>query len=159
MSTPVIEHIAQYMVTLVDGITVANGYNYDLTAVRPKVLEMNADLAKPNNVIISQGNPPKHPEPFQGSRHWDQPFLFRAIVYEDAVEIIDAKLNKIRSDIEKAIGKEETTPDADGKRCGGYAESLTILKPLYLNYEDFTGILVEVIVGYSVAEDDPYTVA
>ena len=158
MSLPVLESIALYMLTVIDGITVANGYNYDLTAVRPKCLEMNRALAKDKNVIICQADPPKDNDPAQGSQHWDQPFHLNAIVFEDAIEAVDTKLNKIRSDIEKAIGKEEKAPDANGKRCDGYAESLTIQKPIYLEYENYTGIVVIVTVGYSVAEDDPYTV-
>jgi hypothetical protein len=162
MSTPVIEHIALYLNSLVNGITVANGYNYDLTAVRPKCLSLNKEDAKDKSVIIQQGDTAEDelirgasPEP--DIREWKQPFCLVAIVYEDASEPVDAKMNKIRSDIEKAIGV-ENRDHPEGERCGGYAGYLNVNKPDYLEYDQFTGVVVNVTVEYRVAADDPYTV-
>lgn len=157
MSTPVIESIAQYLVTVVDGITTAAGYNYTLTAVRPRCLTLDQDLAQDKNVIITQGDPVQ-PEIVQGNiRQWEQPFYLAAIVYEDASEAVDTKINKIRSDIEKAIGVANATHVA-GKRANGKADYIQLNEPRYLEYDQFTGILVAVTVGYSVAANDPYTV-
>jgi len=158
VSVPVIEHIAVYLNSLVNSITVANGYNYDLVAVRPRCLSPDEDLEKDKHVIISQGDAKRDPDPAQGACTWNQPFFLHAIAYEDTVESIDTKLNKIRCDIEKAIGV-ENAGRVNGKRCNGYAESIKIAEHIYLLHEQSAGIVVRIVIGYSVAEGDPYTVA
>ena len=157
MSVPVIEHIAVYLNSLVNGITVANGYNYDLVAVRPTTRALTADNLDDKNVVITQGDPAEDAVVAGNIREWEQPFFLRAIVYEDS-EIIDTKINKIRSDIEKALGVENASHTA-GKRLDGKAEYLDINKPFYLEYEELPGVVVPVTVGYSVEADDPYSVA
>jgi hypothetical protein len=167
MSTPVVEKIALYLLTVIDGITVANGYNYDLVAIRPKVLDLDSDLAKDKNVIMTQGTAGEV-ELVKGSgepgdewiHQWQQPFEFHAIVYSLASDGVDieTKLNQIRSDVEKAIGVADLVQDANKKRAGGQADSIELNSSTRDEYEGFTGMRTGVIVGYSVKANDPYTV-
>jgi len=167
MSTPVVERIAVYLLSVIDGITVVNGYNYDLVGIRPTVLEMNTDLIKDKNVIMTQPSAGK-PEIVRGSavagdewmHQWDQPFEFHALVFHlasDAVGI-ETKLNQIRSDVEKAFGVANLVTDDDGLRAGGYAESILVTSSTRDEYTGFTGLKTIVTVGYSVKANDPYTV-
>jgi hypothetical protein len=168
MSTPVIEKIALYLLTVIDSITVANGYNYDLHAIRPKVLVLDQDLLKDKNVILTQGTAGE-PELVKGSgdpgdewiHQWQQPFGLHALVFSLASDTvgIETKLNQIRSDIEKAIGVADLVQDADEKRANGQADSIELKLSQRDEYEQgFTGMVTGVIVGYCVKANDPYTV-
>ena len=175
MSTPVIEHIAVYMLSVIDGITVKNGYNYDLVGVRPTVLEINQDLIKDKNVLMTQDSAGKV-EVVRGSgavgdewiHQWAQPFYFHAMVFKMASDVveIETKLNQIRSDIEKAFGVAnlitsdvavmpgETVP----KRANGKADGIEVLSSERREYKGFTLMVTGVTVEYSVKANDPYTV-
>ena len=156
MSTPVVESIAQYLVDLVANITVANGYNYDLNPERPTCLSMTDALLQDLNVIITQGEPAEPEILSNNIRAWEQPFYLAAIVYEDS-EVVDTKINKIRSDLEKALGIAATALDGDAKCCDGKADRIRINRPQFLEYEQFTGVVVVITVGYSVAANVPYS--
>ena len=166
MSTPVLESIAVYMLTVIDGITVANGYNYDLVGIRPTVLEYDRDLIKDKNVVMTQGSAGKV-EVVVGSgapgdewiHQWAQPFYFHAIVFKMASDVvgIETKLNQIRSDIEKAFGVANLAEVA-GKRANGKADAIDILSSKRTEHDGFTLMVTGVTVEYAVKANDPYTV-
>ena len=175
MSTPVVEKIALYLLTVIDGITVANGYNYDLHAIRPKVLVLDQDLLKDCNVILTQGTAGE-PELVRGSgdpgdewiHQWQQPFGLHALVFSLASDTvgIETKLNQIRSDIEKEFGVANlVTSDVAilpgetvKKRANGKADSIDLASSERKEAEGFTLMVTGVTVEYSVKANDPYTV-
>lgn len=161
MSTPVLESIALALVDLINGITTANGYHYDLTAVRPTTSTITDNHLADLNVIVSQGDP-GNDELCDDEITWGQPFYLAAVVFEDA-EVLDFKINKIRSDIEKAIGLANDAAVA-GKRLTGLADDLRLNPPMHVDYGTdsgalIPGIIVSVTVDYTVKANDPYTVA
>ena len=124
MSTPVIEQIAVKIEEAVNAITTANGFNQDLTAVRPKRLHLEGDLNADLTVIIEQ----EAAEVSQISGDtitWSQGFTLQAIVVDSdtATEALDTRLNKVRSDIEKQLQSETY------KNLGGLCEGILLKAP------------------------------
>jgi len=100
MSTPIVEQIAVKLVALVNGITTANGYNYTLSAVRPKRIHLEGDINTDRAVIIEQENAGILQDT-NTSIVWRQGFTLQALVIDsdEATDPIDTRLNKIRSDM------------------------------------------------------------
>ena len=175
MSLPVIEHIAVYMLSVIDGITVANGYNYDLVGIRPAVLELSQDQIKDKNVIMTQDSAGEV-EIVAGSgvagdewiHQWAQPFYFHAMVFKMAADVVDieTKLNQVRSDIEKAFGVANLITsdvvvvggDTVPKLANGKADAIDIMASYREERKGFTLMVTGVTVEYSVKANDPYTV-
>ena len=151
--TPIIEQIALKLETLVNAITVANGYNYDLLAVRPKRLFLEGDLYDDLNVVIEQAEC-KLMEESDEILIWSQEFSLQAICIDSdtATESIDTKRNKIRSDIEKKLMTDENW------LLDGLAEGIIFAgaEPFYLENKIY-GISVNINVIYKVNTNDPYS--
>ena len=155
MSTPVVESIAEDIQDAVDAITIAAGFNQDLTAKRPIRLGLEGLAAEVDGTVVilqeepaedeeisSQGNPP--------ARGWRQPFWLAAyVIASDAVTTpIDTRLNQVRSDIEKKLRADPTR--------GGYAIDTLIRAPIFFNEDEgCSGIVVVIEVRYRTSEDDP----
>ncbi len=151
MSTPVIENIAANIATAIGEITVANGYNQDLTAKRPRRNDFS-DIAPENGIVLIKQADPEPDESAIGCKTWLQPFAIIALVIDSdgTATSIDTRINQVRSDIEKKLMIDNTR--------GGYAIDTDILPPQ--EFDDgagFSGITVRIAVKYRTDENDPYT--
>ena len=104
MSTPIIESIAENIKTAVNLITVANGFNQTLTAVRPKRNDFYKTAWDDLTVLISQAEA-EELEGGYGTKEWRQNFMLVCIVIDsdDATASIDTRLNQVAADIFKKL--------------------------------------------------------
>ena len=156
MSTPVIESIAEAIEAAVNAVTVANGFNYTLTAVRPKRIHLEGDLNADLTVIIEQDAEPEILELSNSSITYRQGFALQAIALDSDTsdEAIDTKLNKIRSDLEKQM--RSTTY----RTLGGLADGVLLRPPVkFTPSPQASGIAVNIDVIYTTDCNDPYTQA
>jgi len=155
---PVIELIAQSFVDDITAITVANGFNYDLTAARPTrlgfddlhlhkdltVLILQEDPVEESD-IAAEGNPPM--------KAWRQTFILLAYVMESdkTTDPIDTKINRIQADIIKKI-------KADIKRDDNALDTIVTGTSTgeFENAPGLAGIQIFVDVLYRTSELDPY---
>jgi len=155
MSLPLVEQIAVKLVEAVNAITVAAGFNYDLTAVRPKRIHLEGDINTDRTVIIEQESAVKEQQTGD-TITWRQPFTLQALVIDSDTETdaIDTRLNKIRADIEKQL------TSAAYRECGGLAEGILLKAPeKFIADPQVSGIAVNIDVQYTTEYDDPYTQA
>ena len=158
MSTSIIESIAQDVLATVNGVTVAAGYHQTLSGLRPPRLP-GADEAFDNNtVVLAQSNPTRDTDNSgmgnAAMLAWRQPFALIAYVIASDSETssLDARINEVRSDLEKALMADRTR--------GGYAIDTQILEPELFDFDPATtGIIVMCEVFYRTREDDPFTAA
>jgi len=153
MSTPIIEQIAEKLKDAVNAITVAAGFNYDLTAVRPKRIHLEGDINDDGTVIIEQESAALHLTTGE-TITWRQAFTLQAIVIDSdkATEAIDTRLNKIRADIEKQLTSEAW------RYLGGLAEGILPKAPeKFIAEPSISGIAVNIDVQYTTEYYDPYT--
>lgn len=152
MSTPIIEHIAEFIKAAINDITTGNGFNQDLVAIRPKRIYLDDEVTKDLTVIIQQTDT-REWEKTNSTQGWVQRFDVQAMVVDsdNAVVSIETRLNTVRSDIEKKL--------LEDIKCGGYAHDLQLLPPEFYAGADFTGVLIPVEVYYRTLYDDPYTKA
>jgi len=157
MSDPVVELIAVDIQEAVDAITVANGFNQDLSCVRPTRLGFEGDAAPVNGKVVLVSEDPDEDEENSGEgnaaiKAWTQPFVLIAfIIASDTSDTaIDTAINRARSDIEKKLMEDPTR--------GGNAWDTRIRAPARFNEgPGATGIIVMVDVLYRTREGDPYT--
>jgi hypothetical protein len=150
MSTPILESIAVDIEAAVNAITVANGFNYTLTAIRPKTITYKVTPNYDKVVVIKQGTR----SPIGSASlvlSWEQIFELTCWVTESeiAVTSIETKTNQIVADIEKKL-KEDV-------QRGDNAYNTRLLGADPLEDEAGTGAIVTVAVDYKVSETDPYT--
>lgn len=154
MSTPVIESIAIDIETAINAVTEANGFNQDLTAIRPARNDFKDVTPEDRKVLIWQGDEERPDDHAIDTQEWMQPFVLEAVVLDDdnASDSIDTRINQVRADIQKKLCEDVTR--------GGNAID-TILMPCgkFDDGEGFTGIAVNIIVHYRTNDDDPYTKA
>ena len=150
MSIPILEEIAVNLLDTINAITVANGWNQTLTAIRPKRVNLIDEITKDLTVIIQQENPAKGQET-NSTIEWDQPFALQAIVIDSdaATETIDTRLNTIMADIEKKVNEDITR--------GGYARDQRMADPVIFGGPKFTGIAVNIVVTYRTVYGDPFS--
>lgn len=154
MSTPIIESIAEDIKAAVNDITVENGFNQTLIAIRPRRNDFSDVSPDDLVVLIKQADPEVNENAAIDTGDWLQPFAIMAIVLDsdDASASIDTRRNQVRSDIEKKLTEDVTR--------GGYAYDTVILPPAeFDDGEGFTGICVRIAVKYRTKFDDPYTQA
>lgn len=153
MSTPIVEQIALKLVEYINAITTANGFNYNLTAVRPKRIHLEGDINTDRTVIIEQENA-NLVDITTTTISWRQPFTLQTLVIDSDTETdpIDTRLNKIRADIEKQLTSEAN------RTCGGLAEGILLKDPeKFIADPQVAGIAVNIEVLYTTDYDDPYT--
>lgn len=151
MATPIIESIGAFLESAINEITVANGWNYTLSATRSKRFFLEDMTLDDLNAYILQGKSESKGE-CRGKtdpRTVIQQYLIWIVCIQSdtAEEVIDTKLNKVKSDVEKKLCADHT--------CGGYAKKLDILSAEPTDTPE-TGILVTVEVTYCVQWNDPY---
>jgi len=152
MSTPIIESIALNIETTINLITVVNGFNQDLVALRPRRIDF-VDTAPADGIVLIKQDAEDLAESqgMQESR-WQQKFVLMAIVLDsdEANTSLDTRLNKVRADIQKKLMEDRTR--------GGYAKDTRILPSFeFDNAEGTSGIAVEIIIEYATVFNDPYT--
>jgi len=152
MSTPLVESIAVKLEEAINAITEANGFNYDLTAVRPKRIHLEGDINTDKTVIIEQESAIKHQQT-SDTITWRQGFTLQALVIDSdtETEAIDTRLNKIRADIEKQLTSSSYIT------LGGLAEGILLKDPEKFLTDELSGIAVNIDVVYTTEYDDPYT--
>jgi|GEM_PF-5915258 len=151
MSVPVIERIAVNIQEAIDAITVENGFNQTLTAIRPRRLDFAGILLNDGKVFVWQGDERPVGEPANLASEWEVDFDIGAIVIDsdDETDSIDTRLNQVASDIEKKLL-------ADPQR-GGYAIDTRVGGRTKIDTEETTGKTVTITVHYRTRYDDPYT--
>ncbi len=156
MSIPVIETIAAEVLDRINEITVANGFNQTLVAVRPKRLLFFTDTWDDLTVIVAQGDESDRAIGVGGYGVSDigQMFDIMVVVIDsDTTDAtIDTRINQVAADIIKKL-KDDITR-------GGSAYDTIVLPAERFSWSDsFSGITVKVEVRYRTREDDPYTQA
>lgn len=150
MSKPIIEYIAENIETTIAGITVANGYNYNLSAKRPKRIDFISEAWSNYDVIIQQAQAQaadiSHPY-----KTYIQTFNIVAIVVgSDADTLsIDTQKNAIAADIEKALM-------ADIYR-GGYATDTRITDINFITDDEAGGVQLVLEIEYRTIITNPYS--
>jgi len=152
MSTPVVETIAVKIAALVDGVTVAAGYNQTLTAVRPKRIHLEGDINTDGTVIVEAEDAVIEQD---SNTHiiWRQGFALQALVIDsdDATAALDTRLNQVRSDIEKKLMA------GDNWQLDGLGEILLKSAIKFIADPEVAGIAVNIDVLYEVNKADPYS--
>ena len=153
MSIPITEYIAENIKTAINEITIANGFNEDLVAIRRKRIDFQDVAPENGKVLIMQGEDERLQEPV-GFAAWSQKYLIVAIVIDSdkATDSIETRMSKVRDDIRKKLVEDATR--------GGYAVD-TINGPAtpFDDGEGFTGIVLETDVHYRTQFADPYVQA
>ncbi len=158
MADPVVEHIAENVKAAINAVTIANGFNQDLTATRPTRLGFaDGEGQKDLTVLVVQEDPDEDEESSTEGNPpalaWIQPFWLIAYVLDSdsSTDAIDTRKNRVRSDIEKKLAEDRTR--------GGNAWDTRIRAPeSFVLGPAASGIIVIVDVLYKTSEDDPYTV-
>jgi hypothetical protein len=157
MSVPIKENIAVNIKAAINAITIVNGFNQDLTGIRPMRNDFKDVTPKDGTVLLKQLNPNKTDEQPEGPFvEWEQPYALMAIVLDgdDVTTTIDTRLNQVEADIQKKIME-------DPFRGGSSGVVDTIILPS-VEFDDgkgFTGISVNIAVQYRTKIEDPYTKA
>jgi hypothetical protein len=154
MADPIVESISAALATLIEGVTIAGGYQQDLAVVRPKRLHLEGDVNRDNLVIIAQADARLDVDATTAFA-WIQTFALQALVVEsdDATDPIDTRLNKIAADIIKHIFT------GDNALLGGLADGIRLADPATEKIiwdPNTVGISVNVDVFFETAVD-PYS--
>ncbi len=153
MATPIVESIALKLVEYINAITIAAGFNQNLTAARPKRIHLESDLNDDNTVIVEQENA-ELLDQTETTITWRQGFTLQALVIDSdsATDALDTRLNKVRSDIEKKLCEEAN------RRLGGIAEGVLFRSTeKFISDPKVAGIAVNIDVIYTTDYDDPYS--
>jgi hypothetical protein len=153
MSTPIVETIAEKIVGLINEITIANSFNQDLVAVRPKRIHLEGDINTDGTVIVEQEDA-EVAEDANEIIIWRQPFTLQALVIDSdtATTAIDTRLNQVRSDIEKKL------MTGDNWKLDGYAYGILLRSAeRFIADPQLAGIAVNIDVLYQVSAADPYS--
>jgi hypothetical protein len=150
MSTPIIELIAANIEAAINAITVANGFNQNLVALRCKRNDF-ATITPGNGVVLIVQEGAEMPAQCIGTETWIQTFSLMAIVIDsDTVATsIDTRLNQVAGDIVKKLRVDWTR--------GGYAIDTNFDAPQLIDDPRFTGVTVAAKVEYRTKWGDPYT--
>jgi len=155
MADPVIESIGVALEALVNGITIANGFNEDLTAKRPKRLDLLGDLNRDGLVIIEQEDATVEAAS-EDATMISQPFTLQAILLDsdEATAAIDTRCNQVAADIVKQLFSNFT--------LGGLAHGMRLRDPCFEKFlasAESSGIAVNIDVLYMIESDNPYNQA
>lgn len=151
MATAIVELIAQNIVTTLQGVTIDNGYENTLIVERRK--QAGNDPVRDCLAVVYQGDPQEGDDKPLQRRSWIQPFhvLLCAVESDSSTATIDARLNSLRADVEKAL--------CAAPNRGGYAVDTHIRTPSIATnaHGDVQAVVVNVDVEYRTAWNNPYT--
>jgi hypothetical protein len=151
---PVLEQIAVNILTTLNGITVAAGYNQTLSAIRSRRSDY-ADVPPGNNtVLLRQDDTPEEADSQRlGACDINQLFFCIANVLDSDSETaaIDTRRNQVYADMKKALMLDYTR--------GGYAHNTRVLPQINIQDPEggVTGVVAPVMINYSTQENNPYT--
>lgn len=152
MSTPIIESIAANLLDTINGITVVNGYNQDITAKRPRRIDYRTDSAVDLDCLIIQ----TVAEEIDGAivrKTWRQHFDIMVFIFDadDSETPIDTRFNQVWSDIFKAVRVDITR--------GDFAYQTMIHEASFhvAPSGGMSGVLLDISVDYRTDYNDPYT--
>jgi len=157
MSVPVIEAIAADILSVVNTVTTANGYNQNLAGTRPTSREWRDGRAQSDGtvIVVQQGSDEDEDASAAGNvgmTAWYERFALVAYVIDSDTETtpMDTRTNQVRADLEKALTEDRTR--------GGRALDTIVRAPEFFDQgPGATGIVVVIDVRYRTDEDDPYT--
>lgn len=160
MADPIIELIVQDMVGAVNAVTLAAGYNQDLTAVRPKRQDLTDEgPAGDGTVVITHADPEPDLEHsnagFPERQAWRLNVTLVAYVIpsDDSTAALDTLINRVRADLERALLRDPTRGGlAVWTRPAGSQKFIA-------EGGSATGVAVFADVLYRTPIDDPYTSA
>lgn len=158
MATPIVEQIAQELLERLEEITVANTFQYTLTAGRPnrKGLSNSARPKDSTALLQTKAKTLNKENSAAGNPRllaWDQNFVVDVFGYEDddETESVETRLSKMGADVEKKIMED---PQRNSLAMDTFLNgSIIIIDP------EWSGIEVMFMVRFRVREDDPYTQA
>lgn len=151
MATPIVEQIAQAIVTRFQGISKSAGYEYTASSVvRPTKF---GGFSPENFLIVLEQDDPEEDEGAYASIAWRQPFMAHLFVRvsDDDTVAIDTVVNTFVADVHKAIMSDPT--------WSGKAHSTYLRPPVGWVMDDgaFEGATVRFEVLYSHSQTSPYT--
>lgn len=152
MSLPIIEQIAENIEATINGITVGNGFNQTLKAIRPRRTDFSNASWGDLDILIDQVESEKLTEEM-GYVRWRQYFALTCIIIDSDSETnpIDTRLNQVFGDIAKKlaedINRDELADDTVVNSLVPFVEEDTSL----------SGIVIQISVDYRTKENDPYS--
>ena len=151
MSLPIIEYVALDITAAINAISEDNGFNQDLTALRPRRNDFSDVVPEDGLVVVWQADAARGGEEAAMSAAWMQSFALMAIVLDSdaATDSIDIRINQVAADIEKKLNEDVTR--------GGYAIDTQIDSHVKFSDEGFSGVSVNITVHYRTEHNDPYT--
>jgi hypothetical protein len=156
MADPIVEQIAVKIEEAINAVTTANGFNQDLTAVRPKRIDLKGDLNSDKTVFIQQEAAAVDEDVSTTDEiTWMQGFLLSALVIDSDTETdsIDIRLNRIAADILKQL-LSDTYFTMGGLAEGVFPRSTEVAA--YMFGQDYAGIDIRIEVRYTTDFNNPF---
>ncbi len=158
MSEPIVEQIAQWLFTALQGMTPAAGYFYQLKLSRPLTLDVTTDTIEDLSAILETGGI----EVLKGTLthdHRKRYFLLSVFFLggqEPAIPL-DQRMSRVEADVEKLIGAHRKANSGSDKMCGGLAYDLTIEEDnISVDHQRQASVLmIPIGVKYKVLKEDP----
>lgn len=157
MADPLIEDVEEELKNLLDGVTTANGYQFDITAHRPKnrntyapadsVAVLQWQGAEPSDDLSAASNP--------AIKGWIGTWTIDLFVAETEASTnpFYKRLHQMRADVEKAIAiglNADSTLD-------GLVETWEIVGAEMMTHQSgVSGVRINVELGFRHSENDPY---
>lgn len=154
MPYPIVEEIAQAIKTQLETVTEDNGYQQDVTVVRPT--RLGGFVPSHLQIVLTQDDPTLlgDVEGANSMKEWRQPFVANCLVRtSDAnTEPVDTTINTLRADVEKALMSSESW-------WNGLATDCRVLAPEQIVTADgeYEGVAIRFELDYRTDRDDPYT--
>lgn len=149
MPTPIVETIRLNVISTLEGITVAGGYNNTVTV---QAFKRAGNTPADRLIVVEQMDPSETPESERSQQHheWSQPFRLTAYLIESetSATAIDASINGLVTDIHKRmlvdtgrggiandtfVGPPEYGEDASGGYAAVQLEVRCVYRTLYGN--------------------------
>lgn len=149
---PIIERITRDIANSINAITIVNGFNQDLTVVRPNRLDFVGTVCDAGRVFLWKGDQQEVAEPSMAAEWLAEFYVYAEHVGDDQPESgssIETNLNITLADIEKKL-KEDVTR-------GGLAIDTLVPKIEQEINEENAIALITVQVHYRTLYTDPYT--
>lgn len=152
MPDPIVEQITQNIETTLQGVTKANGDNFDLIVERRK---RDGNSTDHGAAVIYQDDPellPTEETPI-GWIGWIQPYQIELHIRESEEDPRppDQLINLIRSDVEKKLMED---PHRGNLAIDTHPDDPDLFEASNGSYE---GIIVNIRVPYRTLENDPYS--
>jgi len=161
MSEPIVEQIAEWLISAIAQISTANGYQQSLSVARPGDLEATDTPIADLTTIVGLEDPEHGEAPTQEHRLWVQPFgIITFLVGDGGTEVsIDKRINRVRADIEKRLGAEIAGYRGAKSLCNHLADWIELRgAEIWLDAENQATVLLNrVAIRYHVDFTDPYT--